>query len=294
MEESLLPSTRASDVALDHPVSPLQQYGTPGSSATANVGGAAVPSAGYPSPGRRYGHVKPQRRASWLHVAAILVAELVGTGVLALPHTLSSLGLIPGVALLLAFSALTLYSGLLLWRIQDMLPHCITYADAARESLGQSGKKVVMVLLYSAFVGNLSIYLITCAETLRGALYDFPHCTYTLTGWTAVFLLPFCQLRSLYNISSVAAASGIAILLALVIILFSVLSQPQVSGNVVLAHYEGFFASMAAATTAIFAFGGQVRTVHACVDIPPCLPCTRPLGPWHALSHRPCIRRLQR
>ena len=60
---------------------------------------------------RKKGFVEPERRTTWYNAAFILVAELVGTGVLGLPYTFATVGWIPGVALLFVFAGLAFYSG---------------------------------------------------------------------------------------------------------------------------------------------------------------------------------------
>ena len=74
---------------------------------------------GYVPPERRArrGYVPPERRATWIGVCLILFAELVGTGALGLPYTFDKVGYGVGVALLLVFMALSVYSGVLLWRL---------------------------------------------------------------------------------------------------------------------------------------------------------------------------------
>lgn len=60
---------------------------------------------------RKKGFVEPERRTTWYNAAFILVAELVGTGILGLPYTFATVGWIPGVALLFVFAGLAFYSG---------------------------------------------------------------------------------------------------------------------------------------------------------------------------------------
>ena len=69
----------------------------------------------------RRGYVPPERRASWIQVCLILFAELVGTGALGLPYTFAKVGYGIGIALLLVFMMLSVYSGILLWRLVGSL-----------------------------------------------------------------------------------------------------------------------------------------------------------------------------
>lgn len=169
---------------------------------------------------RGRGYVPPPRKQQWYNAAFILMAELVGTGVLALPHTFAVIGLLPGAAVLVVFAGLSLYSGMLLYRLQTWFPHGITYGDMALACSNRLGQQVVFFFIYIAFFGNLAICILTCAETLQAVFYDWRHvCKWHYTVATALVLLPICQLRTLHHVSFVAAASAASIFASLAIIL---------------------------------------------------------------------------
>ena len=101
--------------------------------------------------------VAPPRRSAWWQASAVLIAELVGTGVLGLPYTLNILGLAPGLAVLIIFAFFAYYSGILLWRLHHVYPTAITYPDLA-SNFGRSMRRIVFVFLYIA----VSIDVYTC------------------------------------------------------------------------------------------------------------------------------------
>mmetsp|Transcript_6195 Transcript_6195/g.11006 ORF Transcript_6195/g.11006 Transcript_6195/m.11006 type:complete len:479 (-) Transcript_6195:63-1499(-) len=225
---------------------------------------------------RRYrgpGFVPPPREQSWVHASFILVAELVGTGVLALPHTFAIVGVPLGVATLIIFSFLGAYSGLLLYRLQAWFPQGITYGDCAFEVLGRTGQQIVFGFIYIAFFGNLAIYILVCAETLQNLFYDhLEWCKWWYTLGTVLFLLPFCQLRTLHHVSYVASASAVAIFLALATVLLTTFTDDRVTSltdqrlDIELANRNDGGAGgdelsllkvIASISTAVFAFGGQ-------------------------------------
>jgi amino acid permease len=218
------------------------------------------------------GFVPPPRRQSWLHASAVLAAELVGTGVLALPRAVTVVGPARGAALLVVFSALCWYSGILLHRVQSWFPAAITYGDAAGAVLGARGRAICAGFIYLAFFGNLALYLLTCAAALQEVLWDRKGlCTWPLTAATVLFLLPLNQLRSLHMVSYAASASAAAILAALAIVLVVALTdtRAQALGGgeaPVLAlalaappeeDPRSFFKVMNAITVIIFCYGGH-------------------------------------
>jgi amino acid permease len=116
------------------------------------------------------GYKPPPRRSHWLQSAAIIVAELVGTGLLGLPYVAAIVGLVPAVILLLVFAVATLYPGLLLWRLRNAHPGGVTYGDLARAVVGPATQRVVFVFIYTAFFGNMALLLLTASQMLQNLM----------------------------------------------------------------------------------------------------------------------------
>ncbi|TGO81561.1 hypothetical protein BPOR_1104g00010 [Botrytis porri] len=70
------------------------------------------------------------RSMTWLHCAFIMIAETISLGILALPSVLSTIGLIPGMILIILMGILAWYSGLLIHRFRTAYPTIISWADA--------------------------------------------------------------------------------------------------------------------------------------------------------------------
>ena len=109
-------------------------------------------------------------------------------------------------------------------------------------------------------IGNLGICILTCAESLQNMFYDSEHlCKWYMTVVTAVFLLPFCQLRTLHHVSYAAVFSSTSILLCLLIIFMSIQSVESSARGAIPAFKStsSFSEFVSSSTTAIFSFGGQ-------------------------------------
>ncbi len=88
----------------------------------------------------------------------IILADLIGTGIMGLPYTFSKLGWLVGSIILLFFGVLTWYSGFLLWRLHMTYPSGITYGDMAEAVSGKTLKWVAFVIVSRARVCYRSIH----------------------------------------------------------------------------------------------------------------------------------------
>mmetsp|Transcript_6872 Transcript_6872/g.14312 ORF Transcript_6872/g.14312 Transcript_6872/m.14312 type:complete len:460 (-) Transcript_6872:52-1431(-) len=213
--------------------------------------------------------VRPVRQTAWWNASCILIAELVGTGVLGLPYTFDVLGGAVGGAFLLLFGALAYYSGILLWRLHHTHPNAVTYPDLASDVGGSTTKGVVFVFLYVAFFGNLAIYIVICRGALSAMIEGLiDPCQTTLSLVVMVVLFPVAQLKTLHGVSFVALGSTICVFVAVMLIVSQGISDLLAQRDLPEAGHGAHFGyippssssllkAFSASTTAVFAFGGQ-------------------------------------
>ena len=96
--------------------------------------------------------LSPHRQAGIL-----MIAETISLGILSLPSTLGTLGLVPGLILLLGLGALATYTGLVIGRFKLRFPAVHNMADAGAMIFRgtKAGKAIERVLWFGvqAFVG---------------------------------------------------------------------------------------------------------------------------------------------
>eukprot|EP00049_Salpingoeca_infusionum_P018686 m.358335 g.358335 ORF g.358335 m.358335 type:complete len:507 (+) comp18115_c0_seq1:224-1744(+) len=110
--------------------------------------------------------VSPQ--LTWIVTAATIVSNMIGVGVLGLPSAFHSLGYIGACLILVLFTLLSMYSGLIIgWMRGDNL-QVTTYPDLAFHIMARFGqrtaticKRVVQVLLFTYLQGVCTLYLLT-------------------------------------------------------------------------------------------------------------------------------------
>lgn len=79
----------------------------------------------------------------------VLIAETVSLGILSLPSVLATVGLVPGIVLILLMGALSTYSGLMLAEFHRAHPYVQNFGDAAEVV----GKSVGMGRLFQEIFG---------------------------------------------------------------------------------------------------------------------------------------------
>ena len=212
-------------------------------------------------PPSRRGFVPPERRSGWLQTAVVLLSELVGSGVLALPFALARLGWVPGLVLVLALALLNLYSGVLLWRLHLLVPTVgVTYGDLAGAVGGPLARATVFAVAYCYFFALQIVYLLTAAECLQVALFWVERCLYWYTLAAFAVLLALSQCRSLHAISYLGVLSSAAVLLSVVVLLVDSLSTWNARAAVDIEAFAtgvSFQDAFAAGVSILFLYAGQ-------------------------------------
>ncbi|KAF7935173.1 uncharacterized protein EAE97_008080 [Botrytis byssoidea] len=116
------------------------------------------------------------RSMTWLHCAFIMIAETISLGILALPSVLATVGLIPGLLLIISMGLLAWYSGFLIHRFRTAYPSIISWADACSILLAPLGMPNVgreiagaaQILFLLFLMASHILTWIICLDTLTG------------------------------------------------------------------------------------------------------------------------------
>ncbi len=69
-----------------------------------------------------------------------MVAETISLGILSLPAAIASLGLVPGLIIIVGLGLLTCYTGYMISQFNGRYPHISNMADAGGILMGQFGR----------------------------------------------------------------------------------------------------------------------------------------------------------
>lgn len=163
------------------------------------------------------------RRSQWYHTCVVIMAEVIGAGVLGLPYATARLGLACGVMAALLFGAAALYSGLLLVRTKhDLGQHeANSYNDLGHALGGKTFGRMTGGVVLVTWAMMLPYFLLACADSITLVFPEWQLKTWQSALITfAILVLPL-QLRTLHHISMLCLPSALAVVVAISIILAS-------------------------------------------------------------------------
>ncbi|KID93116.1 Amino acid transporter, transmembrane, partial [Metarhizium majus ARSEF 297] len=206
------------------------------------------------------------RNVGWLGTAALMMKTQIGLGVLSIPSVFDTVGLIPGVILLLVIGTITTWSAYMIGVFK--LRHRQVYGidDAGGLIFGRIGREVfgvafTLILTFAAAAAMIGISVAFNALSTHGA------CTAVFVAVAAVFGFTFASIQTLGKISALAwiGVTSIVIAVFTVTIAVGVQGKPSTASQ----DYEGpwrsnyelfknpsFSDALGAITTLIFAYAG--------------------------------------
>ena len=214
-----------------------------------------------PSPARRQG-------ATPTATTLILLGDMFGLGALSLPSVFARLGWLPATALLLLFSAATIYSSRLFALLWRLAPRARVFDDYGSLVMGKLGRRLTYLGVYLCIFFEPPIFAVTVAESLR-VLGLFAKSNASTAAATALIMIPLAQVQELEGIAAfsavgvagmaVAAAAAVACLLGLPTPLPPKIISDRRPTRLVRTSGVGAASLAAALFDVVFTYGGQVN-----------------------------------
>lgn len=133
--------------------------------------------------------------------AGIIVADVVGAGILAMPVAVAQFGLIPGAIALVVLLAANVHVSIVMWRVRMFCPTCIgtnTYSAFVRGAFAKapSWQRHGMIILTgccqkSFMVGMMVLYLLSAGKGFGMLFYHSHICLPNWVIYAALVLFPF-------------------------------------------------------------------------------------------------------
>lgn len=90
-----------------------------------------------------------------------MVAETISLGILSLPATVSQLGLVPGLIIMVGMGILASYNGYVIGQIKWRFPHISSMSDAGEVLLGAFGREFLGVIQLLLLIFIMASHILT-------------------------------------------------------------------------------------------------------------------------------------
>jgi len=201
----------------------------------------------------------------WWQSLLIILASLVGVGVLSLPEAIATLGWVPGLIALMLCAFASLWSGHMYTRLVLAVPHARVLADVADAAYGKPGRIATMVLGYTYIAGVGVVYHLTASKALQQIFAGVPilECQPTSGLMFAIVMIFPLQAQSMHAVSCLSVIGTATIAVALIIVAIKlVVAGPAKDAETVLMEPFSLQHWAAGVTCCVFAFAGQAIFVE--------------------------------
>jgi len=148
------------------------------------------------------------RNTGWKKTTVLLLMGNIGSGVLTIPWAVTTVGLVPGVAICIIMLFVSRYTGVLLAKVFLKNQDCHTMGALAESLCGVTYARFVYGGVYLYIFVVLCYYLVAASKALRDIKYM---CSFSAALWCGLGLFPFIQLRTLREISHLGILSYLTI-----------------------------------------------------------------------------------
>lgn len=135
--------------------------------------------------------------SAWL-TAGLIIADVVGAGILGLSVAVAKVGWLAGVVLTLLLLAMNVHISMLMWRVHMHFPSVRSYVQMVEMAFSQApeGQRTGMALIagagqHSFLFAMLAIYMLSCGRALGNIFYSVFVCLPTWTLVAGMLILPF-------------------------------------------------------------------------------------------------------
>ncbi|KAB8257399.1 transmembrane amino acid transporter protein-domain-containing protein [Aspergillus pseudonomiae] len=194
---------------------------------------------------------------TWWQCGLLMICESVSLGVLSLPAAVATLGLVPGVILIVGLGLLALYTGYNIGLFRERYPHIQSLADAGEILLGRFGRELFGLgqFLFCIFV--MGSHILTF-RVMMNTITEHATCSivFSVVGMLISMILSIP--RTMKGMTWVSFASFLSIFGAVMITMISV-SVQDFPGRTIDATVEtNLYTGFQAVSNIVFAYCAHV------------------------------------
>jgi len=204
-------------------------------------------------------NIAPPQHAPWQNIAAIMVSEVVGAGVLTLSQKYAELGwIIPSIAIIAIFF-LVVYTSSMMVEVRKVFPGIVCLSDGADYTYGKWARIAVQTFVILYLVCTLGDYLLLVGKSLGSTAYNVHLCypIWSLIG--AAVLVPIVQLRYLNATTFLCAMNMVSIIVVIALVIAGLATKGRAADveTPLIAEGLDFMQFMQSLSAIFFTFGGQ-------------------------------------
>ncbi|CAG9940919.1 unnamed protein product [Clonostachys rosea f. rosea IK726] len=204
------------------------------------------------------------RNVGWLGTSVLMMKTQIGLGVLSFPVVFDTLGMIPGVILMLTISGMTLWSNYMVGVFKLNHPDVYGLDDVGERIFGRIGREIfgVIFVLFQVFTAGSAVISVSIA---LNALSMHATCTAVFVAVAAIASFCLSSIRTLGRISWLAWVGVSCIIVAVLTVTVAVGLQDRPSdapkegvwkSDYVLFANPSFTDAISAISTIIFSYAG--------------------------------------
>ncbi|KAF4461758.1 Transmembrane amino acid transporter [Fusarium albosuccineum] len=205
------------------------------------------------------------RNVGWLGTTALLMKTQIGLGVLSMPVVFDTLGIVPGIIMLLVIAGITTWSDFMVGVFKLRHRHVYGIDDVGQMLFGRIGYEVfgAMYALFFTFVSGSAMLSISIA---LNALSTHAVCTAVFVAVAAIATFMFSSIQTLGRISWVAWVGAGCIIVAVFVVTIAVGLQDRPSAapsdlgewksDYKIVAHPSFTEAMSAISTLVFTYAG--------------------------------------
>ncbi|KAJ3505167.1 hypothetical protein NM208_g16233 [Fusarium decemcellulare] len=205
------------------------------------------------------------RNVGWLGTTALMMKTQIGLGVLSMPVVFDTLGIVPGIIMLLVIAGITTWSDFMVGVFKLRHRHVYGIDDVGQMLFGRIGYEIfgAMYALFFTFVSGSAMLSISIA---LNALSTHAVCTAVFVAVAAIATFMFSSIQTLGRISWVAWVGAGCIIVAVFVVTIAVGLQDRPSAapsdlgewksDYKIVAHPSFTEAMSAISTLVFTYAG--------------------------------------
>ncbi|KAH7141633.1 transmembrane amino acid transporter protein-domain-containing protein [Dactylonectria macrodidyma] len=205
------------------------------------------------------------RNVGWIGTTALMMKTQIGLGVLSMPVVFDTLGLVPGIILLIVIAGITTWSDYIVGVFKLRHRHVYGIDDVGRMMFGRIGYEAfgAMYALYFTFVSGSAMLSISVA---LNALSEHGACTAIFVAVAAIMTFCLSSIQTLGRISWVAWVGASCIIISVFVVTIAVGLQDRPSAapkglgewksDYKIVAHPSFTDAISAVSTLVFTYAG--------------------------------------